>query len=149
MTDYPQAAAELKARLDAKNKKIADYHDFWEDLRNNLLIEAEKANSALTYQDAPKIDSPKTETYEGAPNERVTQFTLGTATSIIHLDQEKHSIAALIKGESGEKTVTYLIDEEQSPLTASRVSISPANEPKIAPAAIAESFIEALITGAP
>ena len=143
MADYATDATELKAKLDAKLKKARDYNTFFEDLRTSLHAEAEKANSALAFHDVPAIEFE-----QGWPDGSTILLALGTATSIIRLDRDKPTLAADVKSETGEKTVTFVINDQQAPFTASRVSLAPSNEPKMAPAAVAESFIHELITGA-
>ena len=144
MADYASAAMGFKARVDAVSKKALDYHIFFEELRKSLVIEAEKANSALTYENAPQIEFKIGQT-EGA----VIQMGLDAATSTIKLDRDKLSVMAEVKSTTGERTVTYLIDEENSPFKAQRVSLSPSNEVKVGPSEIAAVFVEELITGAP
>ena len=144
MSDYAQAAAQLKARLDARAKKIADFDAFYESLRSHLFTESEIANSALTYENAPQI-----EFVEGWPEGEAMKLVLGGATCQISRDRQKPSIAADIHAESGPKTVTFLVLESESPMMAQRVSLTPAIESKIGPEGIAGVILVELITGAP
>jgi len=52
-------------------------------------------------------------------------------------------------GEAGEKTITFLILLEETPLKARRLSLAPENEEKVDAAGLAATFVEELITGAP
>ena len=56
MVDYPKAAFDFKARLNAKVKRKADLDAFFEGVRVNIVKEVEKANAELVREGAPKID---------------------------------------------------------------------------------------------
>jgi hypothetical protein len=67
----------------------------------------------------------------------------------ISQDRSVPSIGAVVAGEAGEKTVTFIILIEETPVKARRLSLTPENEAKVDPADLAASFVEELITGAP
>jgi hypothetical protein len=144
MADYAKAASELKARLNAKIKRKADLNAFFEAVRTNMRKEVDKANVELYANSAPKIDIR-----QESPEEPTIELACGNAICKISQDRSTPSIAAVITGEAGEKTVTFIILTEESPLTAQRVSLAPANEAKVEPSYIAATIVEELITGAP
>jgi len=144
MADYTKAASDLKVRLDAKAKRAANLDAFFEAVRVALSDEAEKANSALTYEGAPTIEFK-----EGWSTGDIIVITCATATATVTQDREAPNVAANIVSEAGEKPVTFIILPDESPVTAQRVSLSPATEPKIEPQAAAETIIQELIASAP
>ena len=148
MADYAKAASELKARVD----KIADLVAFFESVRSNLFTETEKANSALAYENAPLIEFK-----QGWPDGPAIELACGNATCTVSQDIHVASIAAVVQGQAGQTTVTFLILADEStptstpisPVVARRVSLTPDIEEKVGPAEIAAAFVEALIQGAP
>jgi hypothetical protein len=144
MADYAKAAFDLKARLNAKAKRKADLNAFFEAVRSNIRKEVEKANAELSVNGAPKIDIR-----QESPEEPTIELACGSAICKISQDRSAPSIAATIKGETGEKTVTFILLDEESSVTAQRVSLAPANEEKVGPIEIASTFVEELIVGAP
>jgi len=140
MADYAKAASELKTRVD----KIADQVAFFESVRSNLFTELEKANSALAYENAPLIEFK-----QGWPDGPAIELACGNATCTVSQDIHAASIAAVVLGQAGQTTVTFLILPDESPLAARRVSLTPDIEKKVGPAEIATAFVEALILGAP
>jgi hypothetical protein len=55
----------------------------------------------------------------------------------------------VVAGEAGEKTITFMILLEESPVKARRLSLTPETEAKVDPIELAASFVEELIIGAP
>lgn len=144
MPDYARAASELKARLDAKAKKKSDLDNFFEELKLSIAEEVKKANLELASVGAPSVDFQ-----QASVGEPTIELRCRTAHSKISQDRAAPSISAVVHGESGEKTITFLILVEESPLKAQRVSLAPAIEPKIGPSDIAATLVEELIAGAP
>jgi len=144
MTDYAKAAFDFKARLNAKTKKKADLDAFFEGVRVNIVKEVDKANIELVKASAPKIDLQ-----QASPHEYTIEIVCRAATCKISQDRSKPSIGAVIAGEAGEKTITFIILFEESPIKARRLSLTPETEAKIDPSEVAGSFVEELITGAP
>jgi len=144
MTDYAKAAFDFKARLNAKTKKKADLDAFFEGVRVNIVKEVDKANIELVKASAPKIDLQ-----QASPHEYTIEIVCRAATCKISQDRTKPSIGAVIAGEAGEKTITFIILFEESPIKARRLSLTPETEAKIDPSEVAGSFVEELITGAP
>jgi len=144
MTDYAKAAFDFKARLNAKTKKKADLDAFFEGVRVNIVKEVDKANIELVKAGAPKIDLQ-----QASPHEYTIEIVCRAATCKISQDRSKPSIGAVIAGEAGEKTITFIILFEESPIKARRLSLTPETEAKIDPSEVAGSFVEELITGAP
>ena len=144
MTDYAKAAFDFKARLNAKTKKKADLDAFFEGVRVNIVKEVDKANIELVKASAPKIDLQ-----QASPHEYTIEIVCRAATCKISQDRTKPSIGAVIAGEAGEKTITFIILFEESPIKARRLSLTPETEAKIDPSEVAASFVEELITGAP
>ena len=144
MADYAKAASELKARLDAKAKKKADLDNFFEELKLSIAAEVKKANAELAGVDAPSVDFQ-----EASVGETTIELRCRSANCKISQDRAVPSIAAVVQGESGEKSITFVILPDESPLTAQRVSLAPAIEPKTGPPEIAAILVEELIAGAP
>jgi hypothetical protein len=144
MADYAKAAAGLKARVDAKTKRKNDLTAFFESVRSSIAKEVTKANVELSANGVPKIDLQQ----EGFEEPKI-QLQCGYAICKIALDRNAPSIAAQIVGESGEKTVTFVILTEESPLSAQRASLAPAVEEKVVASHIAATFVEELIASAP
>jgi hypothetical protein len=144
MADYSTAAADLKARLDAKAKRRADLYAFFEALKVGLAREVKTANEALVQAGASTVSMQ--EASEGEPT---IELLCGKATCRISQDWAVPSVGAVITGEAGEKTVTFLIVVEEEPVMAKRVSLTPDLEPKVAVEEVAAIFVEALIAGAP
>jgi hypothetical protein len=144
MADYFKAASEFKARLNAKATKAANLDGFFEGVRSSLREEIANANAYLARENAPKIDFK-----EGRPAGVSIELACASATCKVFLDRDVPSIAAVITGEAGEKTVTFILVEEESPLKARRVSLTPETEEKVGPTEVASSMVEELITGAP
>jgi hypothetical protein len=147
MVDYAKAATELKARLDAKKKRIADLDSFFVFLRGDVGAETQKANVELAALAAPAI-FVSAENSDEIANQTI-QLTCGDAVATIAQDRTAPSLTATIASESGAKTVTFVIDPSQSPATAQRVSLAPAVEPKRGTQEIAATFVEELIASAP
>jgi hypothetical protein len=143
MVDYARAASDLKARINAKIKRRADLNAFFEALRASIRVQVEAANIELSAVKAPTIDL-RQEGYE----EPTIELALGNTICKIAQDRSVPSLTATIPGGSGEKTVTFVIQTEQSPVTAQRVSLAPALEEKLGPDAIAAAIVEELILGA-
>jgi hypothetical protein len=144
MADYAKAASDLKARLDAKYKRIADLNDFFESVRSAITTEVASANAELSARKAPTIAIR-----EEATGEPTIQLACMNALCKIAQNRDVPSISAVITGEAGETTLTFIIQIDQSPVTAQQVSLAPAAEPRLSPAEIAARFVEALIAGAP
>lgn len=144
MAEYAKAASELKARLDAKAKRKQDLDDFFEELKTCLAEEVKKANAELKTVGAPSVDFQ-----QASVGEPTIELRCRAANCKISQDRSAPSIAAIVKGESGEKSVTFLILPDESPLQAQRVSLAPASEPRIGPPEIAAILVEELIAGAP
>jgi hypothetical protein len=143
MVDYAKAASDLKARINAKIKKRADLNAFFEALRASIRVQVEAANVELSAVKAPTIDL-RQEGYE----EPTIELALGNTIGKITQDRSVPSLTAAILGAGGEKTVTFVIQTEESPLTAQRVSLAPALEEKLGTDAIAATIVEELISGA-
>jgi hypothetical protein len=144
MTDYAKAASELKARLDAKVKRKLDLTAFFEEVRAALTKEVAVANVELS-----KAGAPKVEIQPASLGEPTIELTCDKARCHVSQDRSAPSVGAAIIGESGEKTVTFLILIDESPLRARRLSLAPDTEPKIDANELAATFVEELITGAP
>jgi hypothetical protein len=144
MADYARAAAELKARLDAKYKRAADLDTFFEELRTCVQSEVNAANDELKAHGAPIVM-----VREESIGEPTMELTCDRAVCQISQDREKPSVGALMKGEKGETIVTFVIAVDESPVTAQRLSLAPSVEAKAGPREIAAAFVEALIDGAP
>jgi len=144
MADYAKAASEFKARLDAKAKKRRDLYAFFEDLKTSLGTEVALANAELAAAGAPAVVLQQAS--EGEPT---IDLVCGKAFCRISQDRSTPSIGGTVVGEAGESTITFLILTEESPLKASRVSLTPELEAKVGPAEIAATLVEALIAGAP
>ena len=144
MTDYAKAAFDFKARLNAKAKKKADLDAFFEGVRVNIVKEVDRANAELSREGAPKID-----VQQASPHEYTIELACRTASCKISQDRDAPSIGAVVAGEAGEKTITFLILFDESPIKARRLSLTPETEEKVDPSELAASFVEELITGAP
>jgi hypothetical protein len=144
MVDYPKAAFDFKARLNAKAKRKADLDAFFEGIRLSIGKEVDKANVELSREHAPKID-----VQQASPHEYTIELVCRAAKCNISQDRSVPSIGAVISGEAGQKTVTFLILIDETPVRARRLSLTPETEPKIDPAELAATFVEELITGAP
>jgi hypothetical protein len=144
MADYFKAASEFKARLNAKATRAAELDSFFEGVRTSLHEEIANANAYLARENAPKIDFK-----EGWPTGTAIELTCASATCKVSLDPDKPSIAGVVTGEEGEKTVTFLLLDDESPLKAQRVSLTPEIELKVGPPEVAASLVEELIAGAP
>jgi len=144
MPDYAKAAAELKARLDAKTKRRLDLTAFFEEVRSSLTNEVAKANSELT-----RVGAAKIEIQQASLEEPTIALICGKASCNVSQDRSAPSIGAVVIGEAGEKTITFLILLEETPLKARRLSLAPENEEKVDAAGLAATFVEELITGAP
>ncbi len=144
MADYAKAASELKSRLDAKTKKKNDLDTFFEGVKSNIIKEVGKANAELSAVKAPKIDIR-----QESPDEPTIELACGIAICKISQDRSAPSIGSVIHGESGEKTVTFLILTGETPVKAQRVSLSPSTEPQVEPPEVAATIVEELIAGAP
>lgn len=136
MADYAQAASALKARWNARN----DVARFYDDVRQALVVEIEKANSALAYEQLPLIQIS-----DSTP----LQLTCVETQATVELDKKTPAISANISNEFGEKSVTFTVDAAQSPLKARRVSLAPEIEALIGPDGVAAIIVEELIEGAP
>jgi hypothetical protein len=143
MADYAKAAADLKARIDAKIKKKADLTAFFESVRTSMGQEVEKANIELAANKAPEIYL-REEGYE----EPTIELKCGSTICKVSQDRRVPSISAVVSGESGETTVTFIILTEETPFRAQRVSLAPAVEEKVGSDAIAATIVETLILGA-
>jgi hypothetical protein len=136
MADYAQAVLALKSRWNAKQ----DLSRFYDDVRQALVVEVEKANSALAYEQLPLIQ------IFASPS---LQLNCIETHANIELDKKTPAIGAKIVNESGEKSVTFTLDVSQSPLKARRVSLAPATEPLIGPEEVAAIIVQELIEVAP
>lgn len=143
MADYFKAASEFKARLTAKATKAAELDGFFESVRSGIHEEIANANAYLARENAPKIEFK-----EGWP-EGAIELVCATAIAKVTLDPDVPSIATVIAGEEAEKTVTFTLLHDQSPLKAQRVSLTPATEENVGPHEVAAAIVEELITGAP
>jgi hypothetical protein len=143
MADYAKAAFDLKARINAKIKKKADLNAFFESVRTSMAKEVEKANIELSANKAPEIYL-REEGYE----EPTIELKCGNTVCKISQDRRAPSISAIVSGELGETTVTFIILTEETPFQAQRVSLAPAVEEKVGTDAIAATIVEALIQGA-
>lgn len=144
MANYAKAASDFKARLDAKVKRRTDLSSFFEALRSSIRKEVERANVELSANSAPNIDL-RQEGHE----EPTIELACGKAICKISQDRTVPSVAAIVTGEAGEKTLTFIILIEESPVTAQRVSLAPALEEKVRTSEIAATIVEELIMGAP
>jgi hypothetical protein len=113
-------------------------------VRQALMLEVEKANSALAYEELPLI---------AISTDVPVKLTCLGASCTVLLDEKDPAIAASITNEWGEKPVTFLIQPNPSvagaPLTARRVSLTPDIEALVSPGQIAAVIVEELIAGAP
>lgn len=147
MADYFKAASEFKARLTAKATKAAELDAFYESVRSGIHEEIANANAYLARENAPKIEFK-----EGWPKGAIIELVCSTAIAKVTLNPdapEAPTIAAVIAGEEAEKTVTFTLLHDQTPLKAQRVSLTPATEEKVGPHEVAATIVEELITGAP
>jgi hypothetical protein len=144
MADYFKAASEFKARLTAKATKAAELDAFFESVRSGIHEEVANANAYLARENAPKIEFK-----EGWPQGAIIELACATAIAKVTLDPDAPSITAVIAGEDAEKTVTFILLHDQSPLKAQRVSLTPATEEKVGAHEVAAIIVEELITGAP
>jgi|SRR5271168_2810850 len=155
MADYSKAASGLKARIDAKVKRRLDLDAFFEELRTGISKEVEKANAELTKEGAPKI-----EVQRASVGEPTIELRCNKATCDVSQDRSTPSIGAVVTGEAGEKTITYHVLLEESPLKArrlsptsetgqKRLSLTSEIEGKVDVVQIASTFVEELISGAP
>ena len=144
MADYAKSALGLKARLDQKIKRRLDLTAFFEGLRSALTLEVAKANIELL-----KVGAPKVEIQQASLGEPTIELVCDKA--ICHLSQDRGvpSIGAILKGESGEQTITFLVLVDESPLKACRISLTPEIEEKVDAVQIAATFVDALIAEAP
>lgn len=143
MVDYAKAAFDLKARINAKIKKKADLTAFFESVRISMGHEVEKANIELAANKAPEIYL-REEGYE----EPTIELKCGSSICNVSQDRRTPSISAVVSGESGETSVTFLILTDVTPFVAQRVSLAPAVEEKIGTDGIAATIVESLILGA-
>lgn len=143
MVDYAKAAFDLKARINARIKKKADLTAFFESVRTSMGQEVEKANIELAANKAPEMYL-REEGYE----EPTIELKCGSTICKVSQDRNVPSISAIVSGESGETSVTYLILVDETPLLAQRVSLAPAVEEKVGTDAIAATIVESLILGA-
>lgn len=143
MVDYAKAAFDLKARINAKIKKKVDLTAFFESVRTSMGQEVEKANIELAANKAPEIHL-REEGYE----EPTIELKCGSTICKVSQDRKVPSISAIVSGESGENTVTFIILTEETPFRAQRVSLAPQVEEKVGTDGIAAAIIEALILGA-
>jgi len=144
MTNYSKAAIDLKARMDAKVKRRVDLSAFFEGLRTGLTKEVEKANVELIKEGAPKIEIQR-----ASVGEPTIELRCGNATCNVSQDRSVPSIGAVVAGEAGEKTITYLILLEESPLNARRLGLTSEAGEKVDAVGLASAFVEELIAGAP
>jgi hypothetical protein len=144
MADYFKAASEFKARLNAKATKAASLDAFFEGVRTGIREEVANANAYLARENAPKIEFK-----EGWPSGASIELACASATCKVSLDPDVPSIRGVVTGEEGEKTVTFILLDEESPLKAQRVSLTPETEEKVGPPEVASTLVEELITGAP
>lgn len=144
MTDYSKAASGLKARMDAKVKRRSDLNEFFEVLRTGLSEEVQKANAELTKEGAPKIEIQR-----ASIGEPTIELVCGKATCNVSQNRSAPSVGAVVAGDAGEKTITYLILLEESPLKACRLSVASETAEKLDAVQIASSFVEELIACAP
>jgi len=144
MADYAKSALDLKARLNQKTKRRLDLTAFFEALRNALVAEVAKANIELL-----KVSAPRVEIQQASLGEPTIELVCDKATCNISQDRGVPSIGAVLKGESGEQTITFIVLLDESPLKACRVSLTPENEEKVDAGQIAATFVDALIAGSP
>jgi hypothetical protein len=144
MVDYSKAAFDLKARLNAKAKRRVDLDAFFEGVRVNIVKEVEKANVELLKEGAPTVDLQL-----ASPFEHTIELACRNASCKISQDRSVPSIGAIIAGEAGEKTVTFLILVNESPVKARRINFSTDDTEKADPTDLAATFVEELIVGAP
>jgi hypothetical protein len=144
MADYSKAASELKARMDAKLKRRLDLNDFFEGLRTGLSKEVEKANVELIREGISKIEIQR-----ASVGEPTIDLMCGKATCNISQNRSAPSIGAVITGEAGEKTITFLILLDESPLKARRLSVTAGVGEKVDTVGLASTFVEELIAAAP
>jgi hypothetical protein len=130
--------------LNAKAKKKADLDAFFEGVRVNIVKEVEKANAELTREGAPKLD-----VQQASPHEYTIEIVCRTASCKISQDRSVPSIGAVVAGEAGEKTITFVILFDESPIKARKLSATPETEEKVDPSDLAATFVEELIIGAP
>jgi hypothetical protein len=143
MADYAKAASDLKARINAKIKKREDLNAFFEALRASMRTEVDKANVELSAVKAPTIDL-RQEGFE----EPTIELACANTVCRVSQDRTVPSVSAAVEGATGEKTVTFVILMDESPITAQRVSLAPALEEKLSTDAIAAVMVEELIQGA-
>jgi hypothetical protein len=144
MADYAKAATDLKARLDAKTKRRTDLYAFFEALKVGLAREVKNANEALVQLGASTMAMQQAS--EGEPT---IELICGNAHCTISQDWAVPAVGAVIIGEAGEKTVTFVIVITEEPVMAKRVSLTPDIEAKVSVDEVAATFVEELITGAP
>jgi len=144
MVDYAKAAFDFKARLNAKAKRKTDLDAFFEGIRVNIGKEVDKANLDLAREGAPTIDLQ-----QASPYEHTMELLCRGVSCKIFQDRSVPSIGAVVGGEAGEKTITFIILLEETPVKARRLSLTPDAEAKVDPVDLAATFVEELITGAP
>ncbi len=144
MTDYAKAASDLKARLNAKVKRRLDLTAFFEEVRVAISREVAKANLELAKENAPKL-----EIQQASLGEPTIELICDKARCNISQDRSTPSIGAVVTGEAGEKTITFLILLDETPLKVRRLSLTPQTEEKVDATGLAATFVEELITGAP
>lgn len=144
MVDYPKAASDLKARLNAKAKRRVDLDAFFEGVRVNIVKEVEKANVELSREGAPTIDLQL-----ASPFEHTIELACKNARCNISQDRSVPSIGAVVTGEAGEKTTTFIILVNESPVKARRMNLTTDEAEKVDASDLAAAFVEELIMGAP
>ena len=140
MADYEKAAADLKARLDAADKRTRDLNDFFEALRAAVTKEVTKANAELA-----KLTLPPIMVQQEGLGEPTMRLACKHASTKITQDREVPSIIATLHGEEGDKPITFVVLPDETPITAQRVSLAPATEPKLSPVQMAEIIVEEFI----
>ncbi len=121
-----------------------DLYAFFESLKAALAKEVKLANAALIREAAPTVNL-----HQASEGEPTIELSCGKATCRISQDMSVPSVGAVVAGEGGEKTVTFLIRVDEDPVKASRVSLAPDLEPKVSAEEVAAVFVEELIVGAP
>ena len=144
MADYEKAAADLRARLDAKTRRAGDLDAFFEEVKASIVVEVDKANVALAATRAPRIDLRRE-----SVGEPTMELSCDRAICKISQDRNVPSIGAAIAGEAGNATITFILLIDESPVTAQRASLAPAVEAKLGPIEIAATIVEELINRAP
>jgi hypothetical protein len=144
MADYQKAAADLRIRIDAKTKWVNDLNSFFESLRAEIAKEVAKANVAMNEHKLPPIIIRQ----EGLGEPTISLTSKQTDAKITQ-DRSVPSIISKVKGEAGERVLTFLILDKETPILAQRVSLAPAVESKLTTAEIAGLIVEDLIYGSP